>query len=189
MGAGLFLGIVVGEWLHFLPRPWSVLAQTWTPWIVVPFFGGYLFRSVAGSVFAGIAVIAIGVLSYVTYKAIAYGAFSNQALAAEVPYLIAFGLIAGVIAGGAGALARDERPWLRAVGWGIPAAAAVAEAVAIVAGIVEAGVSVAFAIGIVAALVLVAGWSNASPPRLIASTTLLAACGLVVAVVDRSPLY
>jgi hypothetical protein len=189
VGAGLVLGIPLGELAGYLPEPWYLLTQTWTPWVVASFFVAYLFRSAAASIVAGISVIAIGLLSYVAYKAIAYGAFSIRPLGAEVPYLIVFGLGVGAIAGGGAALARDERPWLRAVGWGVPAAAAVAETVSIITGVRDYGVLIALVVGIVAVLVLIAGWLNASPLRLVATTTLMSLCALAVVVVDRSPLY
>ncbi len=184
--AALVLGIAVAELAGYLPGRLTFLSQTWTPWLVSGFIAGSLFRRGAASVLAGVSVIFLGLGVYVVFKVTAYGGFSVRPLSVELDYFALYGTALGTIMGAAGALARDERLWVRAAGWGVPAAVATTETVAISTEFLPFGREVAAVVGAVAVLFFAIGATRATVARMAATTAVFSACGFGVFLLQRA---
>lgn len=131
VAAAVGLGIYADRG-HLLDAPLDLVTQLGLPWLVLAFVGGRLMRRrlVPGAM-AGVALIVVGLGSYVVWKVGIYGAYSVGELRyGGASWLILAGVL-GSVFGIAGALTNRDGRWLRAWGWGALVAVAIVESIAV----------------------------------------------------------
>lgn len=125
---GFTLGFLDFVWIKFVPFPFGALGNSSAVWAVAAFAFGYLVRR--GLVRAGLGAAVLLVVAVPSYYLAAVWIQHDDwaSIWAPTSFLwMCFGVLAGVVFGGAGVWARTDG-WRRTVGVALPGAVLFAEA-------------------------------------------------------------
>ncbi|GAA0248796.1 DUF6518 family protein [Cryptosporangium japonicum] len=122
--AGVLLGSLDFLWIKYVPFPLGGLGNSSAVWAVAAFLFAYRRRSVAGSLAGSIVLLVVAVPSYYLTATLVQG---DDLANVWSPVWTAFAVIAGLVFGAAGAVARRTDRW-QVAALAVPVAVLFAEA-------------------------------------------------------------
>ncbi len=125
--AGFLLGFLDFVWIKFLPYPLADLGNSMAVWAAAAFLLTYLTRwRTAASLAGAVVMLIVAVPSYYLAAALIQGDDLSNMYAAYALLWMAAGVLAGVVFGAAGVVARAPSRW-QALALSLPGAVMVAE--------------------------------------------------------------
>ena len=186
VGAGLGAVILWAE--HVLGYTWIGFVGSASPWVVVAFAIGYLAgRSISGALYGAVTLL-VGLMTFYAADAIVNGAAVSTLWSSTAVFWYVAGLLAGPLAGLAGAWAAGTATRLRLIaGWAFPVALVWAEGLSLAAarGVRHAPSSAYLFLLAGLAVLSLSRWHLRSNPRVVLAIAAVA----IVAAVCASPLY